>query len=165
MLIVDEEQRFGVTHKEKLKQMKRDVNVLTLTATPIPRTLHMSLAGIRELSILEEPPQDRQPIQTYVLEYSDEMVREAIRRELSRGGQVYYVYNRVNNIADITDRLKALLPEAEIAYAHGQMKERELEQIMLDFMNGGIDVLVTTTIIETGPVSYTHLTLPTTERV
>lgn len=150
MLIVDEEQRFGVTHKEKLKQMKRDVNVLTLTATPIPRTLHMSLAGIRELSILEEPPQDRQPIQTYVLEYSDEMVREAIRRELSRGGQVYYVYNRVNNIADITDRLKALLPEAEIACAHGQMKERELEQIMLDFMNGEIDVLVTTTIIETG---------------
>lgn len=150
MLIVDEEQRFGVTHKEKLKQLKKDVNVLTLTATPIPRTLHMSLSGIRELSILTEPPKDRKPIQTYVLEYSEEMVREAIRRELSRGGQVYYIYNRVNTIAETAKKLSLLLPDATIAYAHGQMNERELEQIMLDFMNGEIDVLVSTTIIETG---------------
>lgn len=150
LLIVDEEQRFGVTHKEKLKRLKRDVNVLTLTATPIPRTLHMSLAGIRELSILEEPPQDRQPIQTYVMEYSDETVREAVRREIARGGQVYFVYNRVNHISDIAARLKILVPDAEVAYAHGQMNERDLERIMLDFMNGDIDVLVSTTIIETG---------------
>ena len=150
LLIIDEEQRFGVKHKEKLKELKRDVNVLTLTATPIPRTLHMSLAGIRELSILKEPPMDRQPIQTYVMEYSEETVREAIRRELSRGGQVYYVFNRVNGIADAAAQISLLLPDAEVAYAHGQMNERELEQIMLDFMNGDIDVLVSTTIIETG---------------
>ena len=150
LLIIDEEQRFGVTHKEKLKRLKKDVNVLTLTATPIPRTLHMSLAGIRELSVLEEPPQDRQPIQTYVMEYSDEIVREAMRRELARGGQVYFVYNRVNHIGDIAARLKTLLPDAEIACAHGRMNERELERIMLDFMNGEIDVLISTTIIETG---------------
>ena len=150
LVIVDEEQRFGVTHKERLKELKKDVNVLTLTATPIPRTLHMSLAGIRQLSVLEEPPQDRQPIQTYVMEYSEEIVREAIRRELSRGGQVYYVFNRVNRIREVTDRLKALLPDAEIAFAHGQMQERELESIMMDFMNGDIQVLVSTTIIETG---------------
>ena len=150
LLIIDEEQRFGVKHKEKLKELKRDVNVLTLTATPIPRTLHMSLAGIRELSILKEPPMDRQPIQTYVMEYSEETVREAIRRELSRGGQVYYVFNRVNGIAEAAAQISRLLPDAEVAYAHGQMNERELEQIMLDFMNGDIDVLVSTTIIETG---------------
>ena len=150
LLVIDEEQRFGVTHKEKLKNLKKDVNVLTLTATPIPRTLHMSLAGIRELSVLEEPPLERQPIQTYVMEYHDETVREAIRRELARGGQVYYVYNRVNTINDVAARLKAMLPDAEIAAAHGQMQERELEAIMLDFMNGSIDVLVSTTIIETG---------------
>lgn len=150
LLIIDEEQRFGVAHKEKLKQLKKSVNVLTLTATPIPRTLHMSLAGIRDLCTLEEPPLDRQPIQTYVMEYHDETVREAVQRELSRGGQVYYVYNRVNNIADVAARLKSLLPDAEIAYAHGQMNERELESIMLDFINGEIDVLVSTTIIETG---------------
>ena len=150
MLIIDEEQRFGVTHKEKLKQLKKDVDVLTLTATPIPRTLHMSLAGIRDLSILEEPPIDRQPIQTYVMEYNDETVREAIRREVSRGGQVYYVSNRVNNIYDVTARIEALVPDAAVACAHGQMNERQLEGIMLDFMNGDIDVLVSTTIIETG---------------
>lgn len=150
LLVIDEEQRFGVRHKEKLKQLKKDVDVLTLTATPIPRTLHMSLAGIRDLSILEEPPQDRQPIQTYVMEYNDEIVREAIRREIQRGGQVYYVYNRVNSIQEMTARVEALVPDAVVAYAHGQMAEKELERVMLDFINGEIDVLVSTTIIETG---------------
>ncbi|MDO4475513.1 MAG: transcription-repair coupling factor [Lachnospiraceae bacterium] len=150
LLIVDEEQRFGVTHKEKIKQMKKNVDVLTLTATPIPRTLHMSLIGIRDMSVLEEAPQDRTPIQTFVMEYNEELVREAISRELARNGQVYYVYNRVNTIMDMTDRLQKLMPQARIAYAHGQMKERELEDIMVDFINGEIDVLVTTTIIETG---------------
>ena len=150
LLVVDEEQRFGVTHKEKIKQMKKDVDVLTLTATPIPRTLHMSLIGIRDMSVLEEAPQDRLPIQTFVMEYNEQMVREAIHRELARSGQVYYVYNRVNTIADMTDRIAALVPEARVAYAHGQMKERTLEEIMYDFINGDIDVLVTTTIVETG---------------
>ena len=150
LIVVDEEQRFGVKHKEKLKQMKKDVDVLTLTATPIPRTLHMSLAGIRDLSVLEEPPQDRQPIQTYVMEYHDEIVREAIKREIARGGQVYYVFNRVNGISDITAHIQALIPDATVAYAHGQMNERALEQVMLEFINGEIDVLVSTTIIETG---------------
>ncbi len=148
--MIDEEQRFGVTHKEKIKQMKESVDVLTLTATPIPRTLHMSLIGIRDMSVLEEPPLDRVPIQTYVMEYDEEMVREAISRELARGGQVYYVYNRVNNIVELTNRIAALVPEANVAFAHGQMKERELEQIMYSFINGDIDVLVSTTIIETG---------------
>ncbi len=150
LLIIDEEQRFGVSHKEKIKKMKEQVDVLTLTATPIPRTLHMSLIGIRDMSILEEAPGDRLPIQTYVLEYNEEMVREAIVRELSRDGQVYYVYNRVNNIADIAAGIQKLVPEANVAFAHGQMKERELERIMYDFINGEIDVLVSTTIIETG---------------
>ena len=150
LLIVDEEQRFGVRHKEKIKQVKDTVDVLTLTATPIPRTLHMSLVGIRDMSVLEEAPSERQPIQTYVMEYNEEMVREAIVRELSRQGQVYYVYNRINNIAEITDRIQALVPEATVAYAHGQMKEHELEKIMFGFINGEIDVLVSTTIIETG---------------
>jgi len=150
LLVIDEEQRFGVAHKEKLKEMKKNVDVLTLTATPIPRTLHMSLAGIRDLSVLEEPPLDRQPIQTYVMEYHDETVREAIRREVARGGQVYYVYNRVNNILDVTSHIRSLVPEAVVSCAHGQMNERELEQVMLDFINGEIDVLVSTTIIETG---------------
>ena len=150
LLVIDEEQRFGVAHKEKIKQMRENVDVLTLTATPIPRTLHMSLSGIRDMSVLEEAPVDRLPIQTYVMEYSDEIVREAIRRELARGGQVYYVYNRVNTISEMAARLKALLPEAEVVYAHGQMKERELENIMMDFVAGDIDVLVSTTIIETG---------------
>ena len=150
LLIIDEEQRFGVTHKEKIKKMKENVDVLTLTATPIPRTLHMSLVGIRDMSVLEEAPNDRMPIQTYVLEYNEEMVREAIVRELSRNGQVYYVYNRVNNIADVTAVIQSLVPEATVAFAHGQMQERELERIMYDFINGEIDVLVSTTIIETG---------------
>ena len=150
LLIIDEEQRFGVTHKEKIKQMKQNIDVLTLTATPIPRTLHMSLIGIRDMSVLEEAPQDRTPIQTYVMEYNDEMVREAISRELARGGQVYYVYNRVNNIEEITNQIRKLVPEASVAFAHGQMSERELEKIMYGFINGEIDVLVSTTIIETG---------------
>ncbi|MDD6039102.1 MAG: transcription-repair coupling factor [bacterium] len=150
LLIIDEEQRFGVTHKEKIKQLKKNIDVLTLTATPIPRTLHMSLIGIRDMSVLEEPPMDRLPVQTYVMEYNEELVREAISRELARGGQVYYVYNRVNNIADIAARISELIPEASVAYAHGQMKEVELEQIMYAFINGEIDVLISTTIIETG---------------
>lgn len=150
LLIVDEEQRFGVTHKEKIKKMKTNVDVLTLTATPIPRTLHMSLIGIRDMSVLEEPPVDRVPIQTYVMEYNEEMVREAIVRELSRGGQVYYVFNRVNQIEDVAAKIQNLVPEAVVAFAHGQMKERELENIMYQFINGEIDVLVSTTIIETG---------------
>lgn len=150
LLIVDEEQRFGVTHKEKIKQLKSNIDVLTLTATPIPRTLHMSLAGIRDMSVLEEAPQDRLPIQTFVMEYNEEMVREAISRELGRGGQVYYVYNRVNTIADVTARIQKLVPDARVSFAHGQMKERELEEIMYDFINGDIDVLVSTTIVETG---------------
>jgi transcription-repair coupling factor (superfamily II helicase) len=150
LLIVDEEQRFGVTHKEKIKKIKESVDVLTLSATPIPRTLHMSLVGIRDMSILEEAPNDRQPIQTFVCEYNEEMVREAIVRELSRQGQVYYVYNRVNDIADVAARIQKLVPEASVAFAHGQMSEQELEKIMYDFIDGDIDVLVSTTIIETG---------------
>lgn len=150
LLIIDEEQRFGVTHKEKIKKMKENVDVLTLSATPIPRTLHMSLVGIRDMSVLEEAPNERQPIQTYVMEYDEEMVREAILRELSRGGQVYYVYNRVNTIADMAAKLQELAPEATVSFVHGQMSERELERLMFDFINGEIDVLVATTIIETG---------------
>ncbi len=150
LLIIDEEQRFGVTHKEKIKQLRNNVDVLTLTATPIPRTLHMSLIGIRDMSVLEEPPQDRMAIQTYVMEYEEEMVREAITRELARGGQVYYVYNRVQGIEDITASIARLVPDATVAFAHGQMPERQLEKIMFHFINGEIDVLVSTTIIETG---------------
>ena len=150
LLVVDEEQRFGVTHKEKLKKLKENVDVLTLSATPIPRTLHMSLVGIRDMSVLEEPPGERLPIQTFVCEYNEQMVREAIVRELSRGGQVYYIFNRVAGIADVTARLSNLVPEANIAYAHGQMRESELERLMYDFISGDIDVLVSTTIIETG---------------
>ena len=150
LLIVDEEQRFGVTHKEKIKQLKKDVDVLTLTATPIPRTLHMSLIGIRDMSVLEEPPMDRMPIQTYVMEYDEETVREAINRELRRGGQVYYVYNRVTDIEDVALRIAKLVPDARVDFAHGQMSERELENVMYSFVNGDIDVLVSTTIIETG---------------
>jgi transcription-repair coupling factor (superfamily II helicase) len=150
LLIIDEEQRFGVTHKEKIKQLKTDIDVMTLTATPIPRTLHMSLIGIRDMSVLEEAPQERVPIQTYVMEYNEEMVREAINRELARGGQVYYVYNKVNTIVEITNTIANLVPQASVAFAHGQMKERELEKIMYEFINGEIDVLVSTTIIECG---------------
>ncbi|MEE1041994.1 MAG: TRCF domain-containing protein, partial [Lachnospiraceae bacterium] len=150
LLVVDEEQRFGVTHKEKIKKMKEDVDVLTLSATPIPRTLHMSMVGIRDMSVLEQAPGDRVPIQTFVMEYNEELVREAIVRELSRKGQVYYVHNRVNDIARAALEVQELVPEARVTYAHGQMKESELEQIMYDFISGGIDVLVSTTIIETG---------------
>lgn len=150
LLIIDEEQRFGVAHKEKLKQLKENVDVLALSATPIPRTLHMSLVGIRDMSVLEEPPVDRMPIQTFVMEYNPIMVKEAIARELARGGQVYYVYNRVSNIEEITIELRKLMPDVTIEYAHGQMPEKKLEQVMYDFINGEIDVLVSTTIIETG---------------
>lgn len=150
LLIIDEEQRFGVTHKEKIKQIKENVDVLTLSATPIPRTLHMSLVGIRDMSVLDEPPMDRLPVQTFVMEHNDEIIREAIMRELSRGGQVYYVYNRVNNIDVITNMVARLVPEANVTFAHGQMSERVLENIMFDFIHGDIDVLVSTTIIETG---------------
>ncbi len=150
LLVVDEEQRFGVSHKERIKNLKKNVDVLTLTATPIPRTLHMSLAGIRDLSVLEEPPIDRSPVQTYVMEYNEELIREAVRRELARSGQVYYVHNRVNNIEEVTRRVQALVPEARVAFAHGKMNEGQLEEIMLRFINGEIDVLVSTTIIETG---------------
>lgn len=150
LLIIDEEQRFGVAHKEKIKQLKKDVDVLTLTATPIPRTLHMSMIGVRDMSVLEEAPYERRPIQTYVMEMNLEMVREAINRELARDGQVYYVYNRVKDIEQITAQIAKLVPEATVAFAHGQMSERHLEQIMMDFVNGDIDVLVSTTIIETG---------------
>ncbi len=150
LLIIDEEQRFGVSHKEKIKKLKENVDVLTLTATPIPRTLHMSLIGIRDMSVLEEAPQDRVPIQTFVMEYNEELVREAISRELARGGQVFYVYNRVQSIADMAAFIRKLIPDARVSYAHGQMKEAELERIMYDFVSGEIDVLVSTTIIETG---------------
>ncbi|MCR5283683.1 MAG: transcription-repair coupling factor [Lachnospiraceae bacterium] len=150
LLVVDEEQRFGVTHKEKIKIMKDTVDVLTLSATPIPRTLHMSLSGIRDLSVLEEPPVDRLPIQTFVMEENEEMVREAITREIARGGQVYYVHNRTATIAEAAHRISELVPDAQVAFAHGKMKVSELERIMIDFVQGQIDVLVSTTIIETG---------------
>ena len=150
LVIVDEEQRFGVGHKEKLKEMRNNVDVLTLTATPIPRTLHFSLTGIRDMSILDEPPEARQPVQTYVMEYNQEFVRDAINRELARGGQVYYLHNRVRNIAEEAMRVQQLVPHARVAFAHGQMSETELENIMHDFVEGDIDVLVCTTIIETG---------------
>ena len=150
LVIIDEEQRFGVAHKERLKQMRREVDVLTLSATPIPRTLHMSLVGIRDMSTMETPPEERLPIKTYVSEFDDRLVREAILRELERGGQVYFVHNRVQNIEQVAHRLRDLVPEAEIAVAHGQMPEEQLERVMLDFVRGGIDVLVCTTIIESG---------------
>lgn len=150
LLIVDEEQRFGVTHKEKIKKMKVNVDVLTLTATPIPRTMHMSMIGIRDISILNEPPVDRLPIQTFVMEEDDEMIRDAIIREYGRGGQVYFVHNRVKDIDLTAMKLHDMLPDLVIEFAHGQMGERELEDIMYRFINGEIDVLVSTTIIETG---------------
>lgn len=150
LLIIDEEQRFGVAHKEKIKHVKENVDVLTLTATPIPRTLHMSLIGIRDMSVLEEPPEERHPIQTYVLEHNEELIKDAMYRELARGGQIYYVYNRVKKIDEVADWISKLVPEANVAYAHGQMNERELENIMFDYINGDIDILVCTTIIETG---------------
>ena len=150
LLIIDEEQRFGVKHKEKIKQLKSNIDVMSLTATPIPRTLHMSLIGIRDMSIMEEPPSERMPIQTYVMEQNDEVIREAIKRELNRGGQVYYIYNNVSNIDEIAAKIAHLVPDASVAFAHGQMSERMMEGIMYDFVNGDIDVLVSTTIVETG---------------
>lgn len=150
LLIIDEEQRFGVTHKEKIKKMKTNVDVLTLTATPIPRTLHMSMLGVRDLSVIETPPENRFPVQTYVMEYSGVLVREAIERELARDGQIYFLYNRVEDIEKKAEEISLLVPDARVAYAHGQMTETELESVMLSFLEGEYDVLVTTTIIETG---------------
>ena len=150
LLIVDEEQRFGVAHKETIKNLKRQVDVLTLSATPIPRTLHMSMTGIRDMSVLETPPEERVPVQTMVIEYSDAVIRDAILRELGRGGQVYFLYNRVKSIESFYARLRALVPEARIGVAHGQMKEHALEDVMMDFYAGSYDVLLCTTIIESG---------------
>lgn len=150
LLIIDEEQRFGVKHKEKLKTFKETVDVLTLTATPIPRTLHMSLSGVRDMSVIEDPPEERYPVQTYVVEYNEQMTRDAILKEIARDGQVYFVYNRVDTIDKMASRLRELIPEARIAIGHGQMSERQLEKVMIDFLEKEIDVLVCTTIIETG---------------
>ena len=150
LLIVDEEQRFGVAHKEIIKNMKKQVDVLTLSATPIPRTLHMSMTGIRDMSVLETPPEERVPVQTVVTEYSDALIRDAILRELSRGGQAYFLYNRVRSIGSFYERLRALVPEARIGVAHGQMREHQLEDVMMDFYAGSYDVLLCTTIIENG---------------
>ncbi|MCL6590279.1 MAG: transcription-repair coupling factor [Firmicutes bacterium] len=150
LLIIDEEQRFGVAHKEKLKELRKNVDVLTLTATPIPRTLHMSLAGIRDISLIETPPQGRYPIRTHVLEYNEEVIREAIERELDRHGQVYFVYNRVETIERMASYLQNLVPRAKISIAHGQMEEDHLERVMLEFYDNEADILVCTTIIETG---------------
>ncbi|TXC85008.1 transcription-repair coupling factor [Metabacillus litoralis] len=150
LLIIDEEQRFGVTHKEKIKQLKANVDVLTLTATPIPRTLHMSMLGVRDLSVIETPPENRFPVQTYVVEYNGGLVRESIEREMARGGQVFFLYNRVEDIERKTDEISMLIPDARVTYAHGKMTENELESVMLSFLEGEYDVLVSTTIIETG---------------
>ncbi|MCL2321030.1 MAG: transcription-repair coupling factor [Oscillospiraceae bacterium] len=150
LLIVDEEQRFGVTHKEKIKHFKKNVDVITLSATPIPRTLHMSLVGVRDISVIETPPEERYPIQTYVVEYNDQLIRDAMLKEVSRGGQVYFVHNRVENILEMRDYLSKLVPELRIVVAHGQMNERQLEKVILDFTTNEYDVLLTTTIIETG---------------
>ena len=150
LLIIDEEQRFGVGHKEKIKKLKTDVDVLTLSATPIPRTLHMSLTGIRDMSLLEEAPVDRLPIQTFILEYNEEFIREAINREIARHGQVYFVHNVVRDIHLVAEAISELVPDARVRYAHGQMNESELEDIMYEFIRGEVDVLISTTIIETG---------------
>lgn len=150
LLIIDEEQRFGVAHKERLKKMRQNVDVLTLTATPIPRTLHMALAGARDMSVINTPPENRYPVQTYVVEYSKELVAEALRRELDRGGQVFYVHNVVNGLERVAANLRKMLPEGRIAVAHGQMPEKQLDRVMVDFVEGNIDVLVCTTIVENG---------------
>ena len=150
VLIVDEEQRFGVTHKEKIKSIRKNIDVLTLTATPIPRTLHMSLTGVRDISVIETPPEERYPIQTYVVEFNDQLIRDAILRELNRDGQVFFVYNRVETIKDMAAYIGKLVPEARVGIAHGQMTERELEAVMIDFMENKYDILMCTTIIETG---------------
>lgn len=150
LLIIDEEQRFGVTHKEKIKKIRKNVDVLTLSATPIPRTLHMSLVGVRDISVIETPPEQRHPIQTYVVEYNDQLIRDAILREVNRGGQIYFVYNRVEGINKMAAYMSKLVPEVKVAVAHGQMREKELENIMVSFMNNEYDILLCTTIIETG---------------
>lgn len=150
LMIIDEEQRFGVKHKETLKELKKQVDVLTLTATPIPRTLHMSMLGIRDLSVIETPPTNRYPVQTYVLEKNDSVIRDAVLREMERGGQVYYLYNKVDTIVQKVSELQELIPEASIGYVHGRMSEVQLENTLLDFIEGQYDILVTTTIIETG---------------
>lgn len=150
LLIIDEEQRFGVRHKERIKALKKDVDVLTLTATPIPRTLHMSMLGVRDLSIIEDPPEDRYPIQTYVTEFRESVIKEAIEREIDRGGQVFFVYNRVQDIDRMARIVQRLVPDARVEYAHGQMSEKKLSEVMMRFLNHEFDVLVSTTIIETG---------------
>ena len=150
LLIIDEEHRFGVRHKEKLKMLRQDVDVLSMTATPIPRTLHMALSGARDLSVIDTPPENRYPVQTYVVEYSDNMVREAIQRELNRGGQVYFIYNRIQTIEKWAARLRGLNPEARIVVAHGQMPEQELSKVMHKFLHREYDILVSTTIVEAG---------------
>lgn len=150
LLVIDEEQRFGVTHKERIKDFKKNIDVLTLTATPIPRTLHMSLVGVRDISVIETPPEERYPIQTYVVEFNDQLIRDAILREINRGGQVYCVYNRVETIKEMASYISKLAPEARVAISHGQMSERELENVVVEFMNHKHDILVSTTIIETG---------------
>lgn len=150
LLIIDEEHRFGVKDKEKIKQLKNSVDVLTMTATPIPRTLHMSILGIRDMSVIYEPPQNRRPVQTYVLEYDDEVIKEAITRELERNGQVFYLYNKVEGIEKKANEVSKLVPEAKVGFAHGKMTGKELEQIMLDFIQKKINVLVCTTILESG---------------
>jgi transcription-repair coupling factor (superfamily II helicase) len=150
LLVIDEEQRFGVGHKEYLKKLREQVDVLTLSATPIPRTLHMSLVGVRDMSVIETPPENRLPIKTYVAEYNDQLIREAIVREMERNGQVFFVHNRVQGIAAIADKLRTLVPEAQIEVAHGQMPEDQLEKVMLSFQKAEFDILVCTTIIESG---------------
>ena len=150
LLIIDEEQRFGVVHKEFLKKMRQEVDVLTLSATPIPRTLHMSLVGVRDMSTMETPPEDRLPVRTYVAEYDERLIREAVLRELERGGQVFFVHNRVQSIEIMADKLRRLIPEARVSVGHGQMPEGGLEKVTTEFMQGKADVLVCSTIIESG---------------
>src|SRR5438067_171123 len=150
LVVIDEEHRFGVKHKERLKQMRTEVDVLSMTATPIPRTLHMALSGVRDISVIETPPENRQPIETHVVERSDDVLREAIVREIDRGGQVYYVHNRVQGIEQEAHRLRELVPTARYVVAHGQMDDRKLERVMVEFADAEHDVLVCTTIIESG---------------
>ncbi|EBU9957602.1 transcription-repair coupling factor, partial [Salmonella enterica subsp. enterica serovar Tamberma] len=150
LVVVDEEQRFGVRHKESLKKIKANVDVLTLSATPIPRTLHMSLSGIRDMSIIEEPPQERYPVMTYVTEAKDSIIQDEIQRELTRAGQVFFVYNRVEGIDEMAARIRRLVPDAKVGVAHGRMSSNQLENTILSFLSKEFDVLVCTTIIETG---------------
>ena len=150
MLIIDEEHRFGVKHKEKIKKLKTNIDVLTMTATPIPRTLHMSIVGIRDMSVIYEPPQNRKPVQTYVLEYDEEVVKEAITKEIERNGQVFYIFNNVEGIQRKAQNIANLVEEAKVSYAHGQMQGNQIEEIMKDFVEGKSNVLVCTTILESG---------------